>query len=239
MAADGVDVALCAAAHVAGAGVDEPFVLVKDRPIARCGIGSVRVCVGKLFCGADGSRAAHVDHGGAGVLVKEGRGLAACDRVIIPIADASHLAAAEDGATDGRVAGNVDFGVGHTTGEDVLVVFHVALAGAEDVAHALVAAVKQLVGVRVTDARGALGCAAHVDGSQSMRVRGIHQGVVGSLIRCIHVWQAILVHTDHSHTSTAEDGALDGSTAHGDVGVAAHTTAVLEDSELIHVVVGV
>ena len=53
------------------------------------------------------------------------------------------------------------------------------------------------------------------------------------MIRFIHVRIAVLVHTDHSHAATAEEGALNGAAAHGDAGVAAHATAVLEDSELV------
>ena len=76
--------------------------------------------------------------------------MASCIR---PIADAGHFAAAEHGAVDARAAADVDLGFGHATCQDVVVSLGVALARAEDVAHALVAVVQQFIAVAIADAR--------------------------------------------------------------------------------------
>ena len=124
-----VDITLAAAEDVAGDGVYEGvLVVVVDGPAAGVAVGVDGVFVVDTY-GAAGDgymRGAGLCHEGMAV------GLG-------PVADACHLAAAEDGAADDGAAADGDRGVGHTAGPDVLVVVDVALAGAHDVADAPVA----------------------------------------------------------------------------------------------------
>ena len=200
--------------------MDELAVTTDDRPITR--IVSKVVCfvfpvstddrIVILTCATDG----HLSGTAVGI-----EHLLAVH--LVPVTDTGHLAAAEDGAVDARITADVDLGVGYTTGQDVIIVLNITLARAEDVAHALVAAIQQGIANRITDAT-----ATDIDGGQTVADVGAAHGIVS--LSC-DVWITILIHTDEGQTATAEDGALDGATTHGDIGVATHATAVLIDME--------
>ena len=144
--ASDVDIALAGAIDVAGAGVEDGAVIVVHGPEAGVLVADTlieilvyRHVVGELGRGTDsGSRSDFVD-GGVLDVDGGGAGMGHEDAVVVPPADAGHLAAAEDRAADSGIADNVDAGVHDTAGEDVIVVVDVALARAHDVAHAPVA----------------------------------------------------------------------------------------------------
>ena len=126
-----------------------------------------------------------------------------------PIADAGHLAAAEDGAIDFRTAADVDLGVGHTACQNVVVSLGVALTRAEDVAHALVAARQQIVAIVGIVANRAT---RDIDGGQAM--------VNGIINMFRHIGITKHVHARKGHTAAAEDGTPNLAVFHGDGGIA-------------------
>ena len=222
-----VDITLAAAEDVAGTGMYEGGVVscgLVDGPVAWVGIGGYGVfqrCAHEDVAG-------DVDDGASGVLVYHtvvcafvGGGIE--DYVVtvldgvVPVAEGGHLAAAEDGAVDAwAVAERVfdgDLGVGDATGPDVLVVLDVALAGAEDVAAALVGG-QQVGGVGGTDD----GVAAHEDGD--VAVGGVDEVAYG-------------VDTGECQTAAAVDGALDGAAIHEDVDIALDTAVGVVGVEVV------
>ena len=134
----------------------------------------------------------------------------------VPIADAGHLAAAEHGAVDARAAFDCNLGVGYTACPNIVIFLGVALAAAEDVAHALVAAFQQLLAVGIADAGGG---AADGDGDHAVVFGIVHMATRFSEERI-----AVNIHASEGQAATTEDGALDGTAVHGDADVARHAT---------------
>ena len=128
----GGDVALAGADDVAGAGMGE-LAVGDDGPSAVM----VEVILRVLVLGTNGGVTGDGNLGGAGAGCETG-GQRSVEVGVVPPAHASHLAAAEDGAVDAGCLADVDGVVHDAACADIVVALDIALAGAEDVAAAVV-----------------------------------------------------------------------------------------------------
>ena len=163
----------------------------------------------ELFLQTDGRRVGDGHLRGAGVC-------GVPSAVSVPMADIRHLAAAKDGTVNPGTTADADDGIGHTSQVVFQEFLRIASSTAIDVAKVIVAhqQVKAFVNVVADEASTDLNLGQAVT-ERIVNIRVIDEGIE----------TAINTHAGECNHAAAVEVAQNGTARHGDVGVAAHTTA--------------